>query len=550
MTDRLQTFAVLVLASTILGGCSEDPASDSRAIALEMVTGDGVRAHMEALSTDAMAGREAGTAGYNDSAAYVAQAYRQFGLTPLGDDGTYLQTIEFFESRLVPDSARATLHVADSDIDLKFRDDFVMGAGYADPEQSIRAGLSFAGYGITAPEYDHDDYADIDVSGRIVVLLSGAPAHFATEQRAYYSSGRTKADIAIARGAVGIVTIRTPVDIARRPWERFLPGIGRPGMRWIQADGTPYRAYPELEGGALLSETGAGKLFDAARKDLVATFDKHGGGATGAFHFDVEMTLARKSIQRMVTSANVVGAVPGRDPEIRGEYVVYSAHLDHIGVRPGKDGDDIHNGAYDNAAGIGVILEIAEAMMAMPEAPRRSVIFAAVTAEEKGLQGSSYFARNPPVPVDQLVANVNIDMPYLGFPVADVEAFGAEHSTLASAVRRAMADVGMELTPDPMPEEVRFVRSDQFSFVQEGIPAIAFKAGSKSSDSDVDGKAMLTDFLKNHYHQASDEVDLPFSPEGAERYARGGLLTGLYIANDDERPRWNDGDFFGELYAR
>ena len=189
-------------------------------------------------------------------------------------------------------------------------------------------------------------------------------------------------------------------------------------------------------------------------------------------------------------------------------------------------------------------------MAGMKAGPRRSIVFAAVTAEEKGLQGSSYFARNPPVPADRLVANVNIDMPYLGFPVADLVAFGAEHSTLYDAVRRATEDTGLALTPDPLPEEVRFVRSDQFSFVKEGIPAVALKPGSQSFDPAVDGDAMLADFLRSHYHRASDDLDLPFDSAAAQRFARTALLLGLNVADDDARPRWNEGDFFGDTFAR
>jgi Zn-dependent M28 family amino/carboxypeptidase len=246
----------------------------------------------------------------------------------------------------------------------------------------------------------------------------------------------------------------------------------------------------------------------------------------------------------------VVGLLKGSDPSLATEYVVFSAHLDHIGIRKGEDGDDIHNGAYDNAAGVAAILEIAAGMAVLETPPRRSVIFAALTGEEMGQQGSSHFVKNPPVPVKSIVADINIDMPFLGFPVADIEAFGAEHSTLLAAVRKATTEMGMGLTPDPMPEEVRFVRSDQFAFVKEGIPAIAFKAGSKSSDAKIDSAEMLQDFLKNHYHRPSDDLSLPFSAEGAERFVRTALVLGLEVASQDERPRWNAGDFFGEKFAQ
>lgn len=550
-SNSLSMATASVVALCVLA-CSpvEQEVEGDNELALGSITATEIRAHMEVLAADDMQGREAGTPGYQKAADYVAGEYRDIGLLPIGDAHSYFQKIDFFETRLVPGSAHMVLHVADGDIDLQFRDDFIRSGGYGEADETITAPLVFAGHGIVAPEYSHDDFADIDVEGKIIVVLSGAPPQFATDQRAFYSSGRGKDANAVERGAVGVITIRTPVDQARRPWERFMPGIGTPGMRWLDEHGDPFEGFAELKGDALLSQAGAQKLFTAAGRDLQATFDKHAAGQTGGFELDISATMARKSLQRSVKSANVIGLLKGSDPGLAKEYVVFTAHLDHIGIREGEDGDDLHNGAYDNAVGVAAIIEIAAGMALLETAPRRSIIFAAVTGEEKGLQGSSYLAKNPPVPARAMVANVNIDMPYLGFPVADIEAFGAEHSTLLAAVTAATARMGMGLTPDPMPEEVRFVRSDQFSFVKEGIPAIAFKAGSTSSRPGDDGAAMLKEFLQNHYHRPSDDLDLPFSPEGAERFVRTALLLGLEIAEQEERPRWNPGDFFGDRFAQ
>ena len=545
-------YRLLLLSTFAIAGCdnvAETPV-DTRAAAVDSVTGGEIRWHMEVLAADDMQGRAAGTAEYDAAANYVADRYRHIGLLPLGDKGSYFQTIRFFETRLQPDSSRFSLSNGETEVELRFRDDFIRAGGYGSTNESITAPLVFVGHGIVAPEYAHDDFAGVDVAGKILVVLSGAPAHFATDQRAFYSSRRGKQATAVERGAVGIIGVRTPVDQKRRPWDRYLPGIGSPGMRWVDENDQPFEGYPELAGSAIVSEAGAAKLFELAAVNLDEVFESHANGASGGFDLGLTATLARESRQRRVSSANVVGLLKGSDPELRNEYIVYTAHLDHIGVRPGEDGDDIHNGAYDNAAGIGIILEIAAAMAVMDTRPRRSVIFAAVTAEEKGLQGSSYFAKNPPVPARKLVANVNIDMPYLGFPVGDVHAFGAEHSTLQSAAAQAAKLSGLSLTPDPLPQEVRFVRSDQFSFVKEGIPALALKAGSQSSSPDVDGAAALDDFLKNHYHRASDDLDLPYDGAAAERFARMGLLLGLIVADNQQRPRWNDADFFGEKFAR
>ena len=546
---KITTIVLLALLLVSCGATGPGAAND-RAVAIASITGSSFRGHMEILAADDMEGREAGTEGFDRAADYVAGQYQLAGLAPMGDNGTYFQAINFLETRLVPGSAIMSLQKGGAGFDLAFSDDFLRSGGYGPADEEITAPLVFVGHGIYAPEYNHDDFSEVEVSGKIMVVLSGAPPQFDTDQRAFYSSGSGKQAVAAERGAVGIITVRTPVDQARRPWKRFLSSIGTPGMRWIDRDGTLYQGFPQLAGRALLSSAGAEKLFALSVNDLEQLFEKHASGETGSFDMGVTATLARRSLQRTVTSANVIGLIRGSDPLLQNEYVVFTAHLDHLGIRPGEDGDDIHNGAYDNTAGVAAVLEIASAMVAMDRAPRRTIIFAAVTGEEKGMQGSSYFARNPTVPAAQLVANINIDMPYLGFPVSDIEAFGAEHSTLLAAVKEATTEIGMDLTPDPMPERVRFVRSDQFAFVKEGIPALAFKAGAKSSDPEIDGGAMLADFLENHYHRASDDLKLPFSAEGAERFAQTALLLGLIVADQEARPVWNTGDFFGVKYGK
>jgi Zn-dependent M28 family amino/carboxypeptidase len=218
-------------------------------------------------------------------------------------------------------------------------------------------------------------------------------------------------------------------------------------------------------------------------------------------------------------------------------------------MHPGETGDNIYNGAYDNAAGISIALEVAGAMARLSPSPRRSVIIAAVTAEEKGLRGSDFLANNSPVPIGDIVANINIDMPYLGHPIADVEGFGVEHSTLYEALSRAAEKRGLTLTPDPRPELVRFIRSDQFSFVKRGVPGLNLKPGSTSSDPSIDGAALRTAFLQDHYHKTSDDLNLPFSDTGAERFANAVLTFGLIVANDDVRPKWKTGDFFGDRFG-
>lgn len=545
----------MVLAMLMAAACHQTPApqvfqhSKEIEAALATISGAGVRSHMEVLAADGMQGREADTSGFRDAAAYVARHLQEAGLDPLGDDGTYFQEVDFLETRLVAGSASLTLHRDDVSETLRFGEDFIRFGGFGAVDESVTAPLVFVGFGITAPEYCHDDFAGVDIAGKILVVLTGAPPHFANDQRAFYSSSVGKQVRAVDLDAVGILTIRTPVDRERLSWPRMLAAAGSPDMRWIDAHGTPRDAYPELSGDAMLSDSGAERLFALAGRELPLLFEQHGAGKTGSFDLGVSATVSRKSEQRRVSSPNVLGLLRGSDHRLRDEYLIYSAHLDHLGTLTSGDEDEIHNGAYDNAAGVASVLEIARAMARMKKAPRRSIIFSALTAEEMGLQGSDYLAHNMPVPIRQVVANINIDMPFLGFPIADIEGLGVEHSTLQGALERATAQLGLALTPDPLPELVRLIRSDQFSFVKQGVPGLNLKPGTTSSDPSIDGAVMHKAFLRDHYHGPSDDLSLPYSESGAERFVRAALMLGLIVANDDEPPRWNANDFFGERFA-
>ncbi len=261
-----------------------------------------------------------------------------------------------------------------------------------------------------------------------------------------------------------------------------------------------------------------------------------------------ELTMARETRLDRATSPNVIGIVRGTDPALADEYVVYSAHLDHEGIGAEVNGDSIYNGAYDNAMGVSLLIEAARVFAASP--PRRSVLFIAVTGEERGLLGSDYFAHYPTVPSESMVANVNLDMPLFLYPLADIIAFGAEHSSLESTIRDAIVEEGFELTLDPMPEENLFIRSDQYSFVKRGIPATFLVPGFASTDPDIDGKAMVEEHRMQHYHRPSDDMSRPFHWDSALRFARANVLIGAAVGDADERPTWNEGDFFGEKFGR
>jgi len=263
----------------------------------------------------------------------------------------------------------------------------------------------------------------------------------------------------------------------------------------------------------------------------------------------IEITLSQRSEHAEITSPNVLGVIRGSDPDLADEYIVYTAHLDHIGIGAPVDGDDIYNGFYDNAMGVSLLIEAARAFKAMPEPPRRSILLAAVTGEERGLLGSDYFAQYPTVPKEAMIANVNLDMPLLLYPLADVIAFGAQHSSLDAPIGRAAQDEGLTLTPDPIPEEVLFIRSDQYSFVRQGIPAVFLVPGFTSSDPEIDGEALFQGHLKTHYHRPSDDLSRHVDWPSALRFARTNVRIGLEIDGDDTPPAWNEGDFFGDRFS-
>jgi hypothetical protein len=528
----------LLAASGLLRGEADRP-EDDLAAALARVRGSAVRAHVQFLADDLLEGRQPGTRGYEIAARYVASELEGLGLRPGGEKGTYFQSVPLLESTLREGELSLTTKTATSPVSLVPREDYLMSGDALRLEAEVEAPVLFAGFGVTAPELHHDDYAGADVKGKIVAILPNAPARFPSEQRAHFASLRQKAENAARRGASGLLLLRTPEDESRLPWARVL-----------QPDGKPESTFAELRGGAALSLAGTRKLFASSPVPLDEALARAAKGQSTAFSLGVKARLRSRSEHRHFSSPNVIGRLPGSDPELADTYVVLSAHLDHIGVGAPESGDSIYNGAYDNATGTAVVLEAARALATLHERPRRSILFVFVTSEERGLLGSDYFANRPTVPVERIVANVNIDMPLLLYPLGDVVAFGAENSSLDGLVARAAAATGLALSPDFMPEENVFVRSDQYSFVRRGIPAVFLVPGLKSSDPAADGAKAFGEFFARHYHRPSDDLSLPMDMGSAERFVRANVLITFAIASDREAPRWKAGNFFGKTFGR
>ncbi|MCB1609199.1 MAG: M28 family peptidase [Xanthomonadales bacterium] len=539
---RVSGVALLAAATLCLSACQ--PAEPPEQTVAEAVR---VQAHVAFLADDLLEGREAGTRGYDLAARYVASQMAAIGLQPAGDNGGWLQRVPLLRGTRIREGAQMRVHRADGVEELRFEQDFLPGVNYQQATAKLRAPAVFVGQAVVAPEFDHDDLAGVDLHGKIALLLSGAPEGFPNDPRAYYSSSRVKLQLLVERGAVGVVFLLDPEREGRSPWARGAANWARPGMRLRDPEGRPVDSYPELKVSASLSLEASRALLANAQQSADEVYTRLKSGQLQAFDLDLELEITAVSALQALESSNVVGLLPGSDPALRDEYLVYSAHLDHVGIGAPVNGDRIYNGALDNALGTAVMLETAR--LAAGRGPaRRSQLFVAVTAEEKGLLGSQYFAEYPTVN-GRLVANINIDMPVILTELSDVLPIGIEHSSLAAVVRDSAAQLGIALSPDPNPEEVVFVRSDQFNFIRRGIPAIYLKGGIVASDPAIDGKQLATDFRRTHYHQPSDQIDLPIHYPTAARMADLNASVGAAVASAAQAPNWNQGDFFGERFA-
>jgi Zn-dependent M28 family amino/carboxypeptidase len=508
---------------------------------------EAIRAHVAFLADDLLEGRATGSRGYDIAARYVATQMAVMGLKPAGAKGDWLQPVSLLQATRVIPPAQAVITRGAQQVALAPVDEFLPSPGFFGPQAEVEAPLVFVGYGISAPAFGHDDFAGLDLRGKIAVVLDGSPDTLPSSQRAHHAREKTR-EIE-SRGAVGIVTVQTPERAAKSPWEKSVLLATIPSRRLLDEDGQPVEAHPGIRASLYVNTTAAAKLFEGGPKPLEQVWADAEADLPQGFDLPASLRILTKTALSRMASANVVGLLEGADPALRNEYVVFTAHLDHLGRGTAVNGDAIYNGALDNASGVAVMLEAARLIAAGPR-PRRSILFVAVTAEENGLLGSKWFAQNPPVPRDAIVANVNMDMPVLLYPAAGFTAFGAEHSTLGEVARRATEAEGLQLVPDQTPDEVLFVRSDQYSFVREGIPALYLDDAKLSSDPSVDPEAVFREHLRVDYHMPSDDMSLPIHWPSMAALARVNARIGIAIADDPQRPSWLPGDFFGETFGR
>lgn len=556
----IKKISLVTIAAFVLLACNKQsnvPVQVTDESVPSQVNAENIKAHIAFLADDTLQGRDTGSNGYQIAANYVKSYFKQLGLTPQGtssvnDTPSFEQQVRFRKSYLVEGSAQAIIHGLKGDIELEYITEFLTSGSSLQNETAITAPTVFVGYGVISEEFGYNDYENIDVKGKIVVALTGRPDDLPSEEGAHIGSGAEKTRHAAEHGAVGFITIHTPKREKVRSFEKSAQYANTPRLSWLTKDDVPFGKQPEIKAGAYLTEDASKALFDGASRSLadIYTADTNNNAIKG-FALPYKVTLKNRSRHEQITSPNIIAAVEGSDSQLKNEYVVFSAHLDHIGISNHGDNEDtINNGALDNASGVAILLETARLFAEMPVKPKRSVLFVVVTGEEKGLLGSSYFANNPTLPVTQLIANVNLDMPLVLYPFADVIAFGSTHSTLGKIVETAANKIDIELSEDPMPEQALFTRSDHYSFVKAGIPSVFLMTGFKSTDENIDGGAVFGDFLKNHYHQHSDEISLPINYQAAASFALVNMMIGLEIANQAERPQWHNDDFFGVTFAQ
>jgi Peptidase family M28 len=514
---------------------------------LQRITVAGLRAHMAFLADDLMEGRGTGTRGYQLAANYVRAQFEQIGLKPAGGKNSYFQNVRFRKIELLRDKSSFSLQHNGSIRTLTIDKDYVMPGDPVSEDTTAEGQVVFAGYGVSAPEFKYDDYAGIDVHGKIVAVLSGAPSRMPSAPGAHFSDTDQKLRMAAEHGAIGVLSIWGGKLEERTPFSEYIRFSKGPDMRWLDEKGAPNDAQPKLRGYAKISSSTAALLFEGARESWKEALQAAENNQPQAFPLAATVSLHVVSRYSQVESPNVAAILPGSDPQLKNEYVVFTAHLDHLGIGDPVKGDTIYNGAGDNASGTAALIEMARAFSEQHKATRRSLLFISVAGEEEGLLGSDYYAHYPTVPMSQIVADINMDEVSFLYDFKDIVPLGGEHSSLGTMADDVAKHMGLTVSPDPMPEEVYFVRSDQYSFILKGVPSLYIEEGLQTVNPNLDGKKMQLDWEAQRYHQPSDDMNQPFDFNATVKCTRVDLAVGYEVAQQTERPHWNTGDFFGKF---
>jgi Zn-dependent M28 family amino/carboxypeptidase len=544
---------IFIIVSSIVLVCSVVAQNSSRVMsvhfppaavaAFQKIDGERIRAHVRFLSHDLLEGRGTGQRGGDIAADYIATQFALDGLKPAGDNGTYMQTVPMVGITLASESTFSLVPAKGAERQLKPLSEYVAYDETQQPNSTVNADIVYVGYGIEAPEYHWDDYKGVDVKGKVLLMLVNEPTtadpnFFKGKALTYYGRWTYKFEEAARKGAVGAILIHK-TEMASYPWEV------------VRNSNSGEKSYLKLDGSPKLRIAGwihldvARELAGLSSMDI----DKMMADARSAdFHpvvLPVKLQAHIASKVRPFESHNVVAMLPGSDAKLKNEAVMYTAHYDHLGIRPDMPGDNIYNGADDNATGCGILLELAHAYANATQHPRRSILFASVTAEEQGLLGSEYLGKHSPVPAGKIALDLNYDdIPPLGSP-EEVEVSGSERTSFYPTVQALAQEFRLTIRPDSRPEAGHYYRSDHFSLARVGIPAFSINEGVKYKGHDEDwGMEQAREYTEKHYHQPSDEYHPDMDFTGDAVMARFGFALGWEAANAQKIVEWQKGDEF------
>ena len=536
--------AAIVIALVVWGFTQTSPRLSPAGIAaMQKIDAQRIRAHVKFLSDDKLEGRGTGQRGGDMAADYIAKEFKSYGLMPAGDNGTYLQKVPMVG---VTPGAETTFSLATARGDarnLKVLDEYVAYDQTQQSQSDVDADMVFAGYGIEAPEYNWNDYKDVDVKGKVLLMLvneppSDDPNFFTGRALTYYGRWIYKYEEAARKGAAGVILIHRE-DMASYPWD-VVRNSNSGEKSYLKLDGTPklkVAAWVQLD---IAKQLVAGDGLDL---DKLMADARSRDFRPVALHSRLKAHMVSKV--RPFESNNVIATLPGSSSKLKNQAVMYTAHYDHLGIRPDMPGDNIYNGADDNATGCGILLELARTYSLAGQKPARSIIFASVTAEEQGLLGSEYLGKHPPIPAGKITLDLNYDdVPPLGQP-EEAEVSGSERTTFFSAVQSTAEEFRLTIRPDSHPEAGHYYRSDHFSLARVGIPSFSLNEGMKYKGHDLAwGMREADEYTQKHYHQPSDEYHEEMDFTGDAVLARFGFALGWEAANMPKLVGWKKGDEF------
>jgi len=547
-----KTFLLFFLGLAVLAASQAAPKGVPLAVprpspaafqALETINPERIRAHVRFLSHDLLEGRGTGQRGGDIAAEYIATQFALYGLKPVGDNGTYLQKVPMVGITPSQETTFSLIPASGSRMTLKVLDDYVSYDQTQQPQSDVDAPIVYVGYGIHAPEYNWDDYKDTDVRGKVLLMLVNEPASddpkfFKGKALTYYGRWTYKYEEAARRGAVGVILIHQN-EMASYPWE-VVRNSNSGEKSYLKLDGTP-----KLKAAAWIQLGVARKLVNGAGLNLEKLMSDAQTREFKPVALPARLQAHIFSKIRPFESNNVIAELPGSDVKLKNEAVLYTAHYDHLGIRPDMPGDNIYNGANDNATGCGVLLELARAFGQAAQKPRRSILFASVTGEEQGLLGSEYLGKHPPFPAGRITLDLNYDdLPPLGSP-EEVEVSGAERTSFYRIVEATAKDFRLTIRPDAHPEAGHFYRSDHFSLARVGIPSFSINEGLKYKGHDEAwGLQQDQEYNEKHYHQPSDEYRPDMDFTGDATMARFGFILGWQAASLPKVVSWEKGDEF------